>query len=154
MKSANIDRVKSLRKVMVEIPLFQTDEPLRFERIVLYPYPDMRRIWARAWLTAVQDQHPNVEIIVLNPDGTENNSVFMMAHAEPRLETTLHMRDPVPGATYHVVAELTLGLTDAPELLDRREFDMILEFRNPEKNEPGFGEGVDWEQLAQRAQDQ
>ena len=27
--------------------------PLRFERIVLYPYPDLKRVWSRVWLTAV-----------------------------------------------------------------------------------------------------
>jgi len=133
----------------MEISLFQADEVLRFERIVLYPYPDLKRVWTRAWLTAVQDQRPNVEIIMLNPDGTENASVFMMAHAEQRIETTLHLRNPTPGVTYHVVAELTMGLTDAPTLVERQEFDLILEFRNPNKKEPGFGVGVDWDQVQQ-----
>ncbi|MEZ4673726.1 MAG: hypothetical protein R2932_05705 [Caldilineaceae bacterium] len=133
----------------MEISLFQDDEPLRFERIVLYPYPDLKRIWARAWLTAAQDQHPNIEIVIYNPDRTENTSVFMMAHAEQRLETTLHIRDPKPGATYHVSAELSLGLTDTPEVIDRQEFPLILEFRNPDAKEPGFGMGVDWDALQQ-----
>lgn len=133
----------------MEISLFQQDEPLRFERIVLYPYPDLKRIWSRAWLTPVQDQRPNVEILILNPDGTENASVYLMAHAEQRIETTLHLRNPIPGETYHVVAELTLGLAEHPELVERREFDLLLEFRNPDKKEPGFGVGVDWAQLHQ-----
>ncbi len=137
----------------MEISLFQPDEPLRFERVVLYPYPDLKRIWTRAWLTAVQDQHPNVEIIVYNPDGSENTSVYMMAHAEQRIETTLHMRNPTPGAIYRVVAELTLGLTDKPELLERQEFELILEFRNPNQKAPGFGFGVDWDQVQQTAQE-
>jgi hypothetical protein len=71
----------------------------------------------------------------------------MMAHNEPRLDTTLHIRNPQPGATYHVVAELSLGLTDQPEVIDRQEFPLTLEFRNPEAREPGFGMGVDWEAL-------
>lgn len=129
----------------MEISLFQPDEPLRFERIVLYPYPDLKRIWTRAWLPATQAQPPNVEITVFNPDGSENTSVYMMAHPERRLETTLHLRDPRPGATYPVVATLTLGLSETPELLDRQTFDLVLEFRNPDKKEPGFGMGVDWE---------
>ena len=137
----------------MEISLFQPDEKLRFERIVLYPYPDLKRIWTRAWLTAVQGQHPNVEIIVYNPDGSENTSVYMMAHAEQRIETTLHMRNPTPDATYHVVAELTMGLTDKPELIERQEFDLILEFRNPNQKVPGFGFGVDWDQIQQMAQE-
>ncbi|HXF63997.1 MAG TPA: hypothetical protein VNK95_20395 [Caldilineaceae bacterium] len=134
----------------MEIPLFEDNQPLRFERIVLYPYPDLKRIWTRLWLTAVQDQHPNVELIVFNPDGAENTSVYMMARTEQRIETTLHLRNPMPGATYRVVAELTLGLSQTPELLDRQEFDLVLEFRDPEKREPGFGIGVDWQEY-QRA---
>lgn len=132
----------------MEISLFQADETLRFERIVLYPYPDLKRIWTRAWLTAVQDQDPpNIEITIYNPDGTENNSVFMMAHAEQRLETTLHMRTPQPGNTYLVVAELSTGALDQPDVLDRQEFTLQLEFRNPEAGEAGFGMGVDWDEL-------
>jgi hypothetical protein len=136
----------------MEISLFEPDAQLRFERIILYPYPDLKRIWARAWMSAVQDQRPNVEIMVFNPDGSENASVFLMAHPEQRVETTLHLRNPQPGATYRVVATLTLGLSESPEMLESQEFDMTLEFRNPQKNEPGFGMGVNWEQLQQQRQ--
>ena len=134
----------------MEIPLFQEDETLRFERIVLYPYPDLIRIWTRCWVTAVEDQHPNLELRVLNPNGTENTSVFLMSQAEQRIETTLHLREPVPGATYRVIAELTIGLDDNPDVLDAREFDLQLEFRNPDAREPGFGFGVDWDEIRQK----
>ena len=135
----------------MEIPLFQADEPLRFERIVLYPYPDLKRVWTRFWLTPVQDQAPNVELVVLNPDGTENTSVFMLAQDEQRGETTLHLREPVPGTTYRVVALLTLGISDQPELIEQQEFDLVLEFRNPEAGEPGFGYGVDWDEASPKS---
>jgi hypothetical protein len=133
----------------MEIPLFEADTPMRFERIVLYPYPDLQRIWTRIWLPAVQDESPNVEITVMNPDGSENCSVYMMARTEQRIETTLHMREPVAGTIYRVVAALSTGMGDRAEVLDRREFDMMLEFRNPEKREAGFGVGVDWNELSQ-----
>jgi hypothetical protein len=133
----------------MEIPLFEADTPMRFERIVLYPYPDLKRIWTRIWLPAVEDQSPNVEITVMNPDGSENCSVYMMARTEQRIETTLHMRDALPGTIYRVVAVLSTGMGDSAEVLDRREFDMTLEFRNPEKREAGFGVGVDWNELSQ-----
>ena len=131
----------------MEIPLFDDDETLRFERIVLYPYPDLKRIWTRLWITAVQDTEPNVEVVVLNPDGTENASVYLMSQTEQRVETTLHLKDPLPGATYHAIAFLTLGIEESPEIVDRQEFDLILEFRNPNGSEPGFGMGVDWDEL-------
>ncbi len=137
----------------MEIPLFQQDEPLKFQRIVLYPYPDLRRIWARVWITPVPDKQPNVELRVLNADGSENTSVYMMMRSEERIETTLHVRNGVPGATYRVVAELSLGLGDDPEIIDHREFDLTLEFRDPEARQPGFGVGVDWAELAQGAEE-
>ena len=135
----------------MEIPLFEADTPLRFERIVLYPYPDLKRIWTRIWLPAVEDEAPNVEITVMNPDGSENCSVYMMARTEQRVETTLHMRDPIPHTIYRVVAILSKGMGDTTEVLDRREFDLTLEFRNPEKREAGFGVGVDWNEYSQGA---
>jgi hypothetical protein len=133
----------------MEISLFQADEPLRFERIVLYPYPDLKRLWTRAWLTVAQGEKPNIEIVVLNPNGTENASVFLLAHAEQKLDTTLHLRNPQPGATYHVIAMLSQGLTEKPAVIDRHEFDLLLEFRNPDAREPGFGMGVDWDEFRQ-----
>jgi hypothetical protein len=137
----------------MEIPLFQQDEPLKFQRIVLYPYPDLKRIWTRIWITPVPDQQPNVEVRILNPDGSENTSVYMMMRSEERTETTLHVRNGVPGATYRVVAELSLGLSESPEVIDRQEFDLTLEFRNPEARQPGFGIGVDWAELWQGAEE-
>lgn len=136
-------------RLAMEISLFQADEPLRFERIVLYPYPDLKRIWTRAWLTPAQDEKPNIEIVILNPNGTENTSVFLLAHGEQKLDTTLHLRNPQPDATYHVIAILSLGMTEKPTVIDRQEFDLLLQFRNPDAREPGFGMGVDWDEFRQ-----
>ena len=136
----------------MEISLFQGDETLRVERCILYPYPDLKRIWARLWVTPTQsDDKPNLEVIVLNPDGSENCSVFMMAHAETRAETTLHLHKPLPGASYCVAVEMTQGVGDAQQVLDRHTFDLQLEFRNPDAGEPGFGFGVDWDEIARKA---
>lgn len=138
----------------MEIPLFGADAELRFERIVLYPYPDLKRIWTRLWLTAVQDEAPNIEIAVFNRDGSENTGVFMMAHAEQRAETTLHIRNGRPGDSYRVVATLSRGLSSDPEIIERKEFELQLVFRNPDAGEPGFGFGVDWDEVRRkRAED-
>lgn len=137
---------------MMEIPLFQSDESMRFERIILYPYPDLKRVWTRIWITPVQGRSPDLELVVLNPDGSENASVYMMARREQRAETTIHLRNPLPGATYRVIARLTQGMADTLEELDRQEFDLVLEFRDPEKREPGFGMGVDWDAWQREAE--
>jgi hypothetical protein len=104
------------------------------------------------WLTAVNEEdHPNIEITVYNPDGSENCSVFLLAHAEQRAETTLHMRQPAPDTVYTVVAELTRGLGAESTLIDRQTFPLTLEFRNPDLGEPGFGYGVDWDEIKRKA---
>jgi hypothetical protein len=134
----------------MEIPLFGADDELRFERIVLYPYPDLKRVWTRIWLTAVQDEAPNIELTVYNRDGSENTAVYMMAQADQRVETTLHIRNGRPGDKYRVVATLTRGLSETPELLERKEFDMLLEFRDPDAGDEGFGFGVDWDEVRRK----
>lgn len=136
-----------IRLYAMEISLYQDDEPLRFERIILYPYPDLRRIWTRIWVTAKQDQTPNLDIAILDSKGVEDCSIFLLSQTEQKIDRTLHMRNPVPGATYRVVAELSIGMGDELEVLDRQEFDLILEFRNPETKQPGFGMGVDWDEF-------
>jgi hypothetical protein len=135
----------------MEISLFDEDVPLKLDRVVLYPYPDLKRVWARVWLSTLADEKPNIEIILLDPDGVENCSVYLMAHAEQRAETTLHLRNPVAGQTYPVIVELTRGLGDAAELIDRQQFELALEFRNPEAGEPGFGFGVDWDEVKRKS---
>lgn len=125
----------------MEINLFQDDEPQKFEQVLLFPYPDLKRIWVRAWIVAKLDQNPNVEIRVMNPDGSENNSIYLIAHAENKINSTLHLRKPEPGVTYRVLAELSLGMGETVEVLDHREFDMVLEFRDPEEGQRGFGFG-------------
>jgi hypothetical protein len=135
----------------MEISLFDEDVPLKLDRVVLYPYPDLKRVWARVWLSTLAEEKPNIEIILLDPDGVENCSVYLMAHAEQRAETTLHLRNPVAGQTYPVIVELTRGLGDAAELIDRQQFELALEFRNPEAGEPGFGFGVDWDEVKRKS---
>ena len=96
----------------------------------------------------MQDKRPNIELRVIGPDGIEDNSTFSLEYDAQKFETTLHMRRPQPGATYRVIAELSLGLAEEPEVIDRQEFDMVLEFRDAENYEPGFGFGVDWDSFS------
>lgn len=146
------NRLAHLRMVTkhMEIPLFEQGETLHFERAVLYPYPDNKRVWTRLWLTAVPDSRPNIEILLNNPDGSENTSVYLMAQTEQRVETTLHLRDPQPGATYRCVVILSEGMGETLNELERREFDLLLTFRNPDRGEAGFGFGVDWDEIARK----
>ena len=128
---------------MTQINLFEQDTPLRFERILIYPYPDLRRLWVRIWLPArLEDEAPNVELIVYNPDGTENNSLVLLAQTDTRLNNTLHLKNPVlPDESYRVQALLSVGLSKGAQPVDLQTFDLTLTFRDPEAGEPGFGIG-------------
>jgi hypothetical protein len=128
---------------MTQINLFEQDTPLRFERILIYPYPDLRRLWVRIWLPArLEDEAPNVELIVYNPDGTENNSLVLLAQTDTRLNNTLHLKNPVlPDESYRVQALLSVGLSKDAQPVDLQTFDLTLTFRDPEAGEPGFGIG-------------
>jgi hypothetical protein len=129
---------------MTEISLFDEDEPLLFKRILIYPYPDLKRLWVRVWLPAKQGKEPNVELRLYNPDGSENNSLLLLAQTDARLNNTLHLKEPIlAGAAYHMEAELSVGFAENLEIVDRRTFDVVLEFRNPEAGEVGFGIGLD-----------
>ncbi len=128
----------------MEINLFETSAPLRFEHILIYPYPDLRRLWVRIWLPALLDgDSPNVELRLLNPDGSENNSLVLLAQTDTKLDNTFHLKDPVPGATYRMIAELSVGFNAEAKMVDHQEFDLPLEFRNPEAGERGYGIGLD-----------
>ena len=126
---------------MTQINLFEPDAPLRFERILIYPYPDLRRLWVRIWLPArLEEDAPNVELTLYNPDGSENSSLVLLAQSDTRLNNTLHLKDPVlPGQTYRMEASLTLGLSKDAQLVDRKTFDLTLTFRDPEAGESGYG---------------
>ena len=126
---------------MTQINLFEPDAPLRFERILIYPYPDLRRLWVRIWLPArLEEDAPNVELTLYNPDGSENSSLVLLAQSDTRLNNTLHLKDPVlPGQIYRMEASLTLGLSKDAQLVDRKTFDLTLAFRDPEAGESGYG---------------
>jgi hypothetical protein len=129
---------------MTEISLFDEDEPLRFKRILIYPYPDLKRLWVRIWLPARQGVEPNVELRLYNPDGSENNSLLLLAQSDAKLNNTLHLKDPIlAGATYQMEADLSVGFGQDMEAADHQAFDLVLEFRNPETGEAGFGIGLD-----------
>jgi hypothetical protein len=129
---------------MTEINLFDADEPLAFKHILIYPYPDLKRLWVRIWLPAQQKAELNVELRLFNPDGRENNSLVLLAQTDTKLNHTFHIKDPIqPGATYWMAAELSTGFGEQTEVLDHQEFEVLLEFRDPEVGQPGFGIGLE-----------
>ena len=128
----------------MEINFFDDSATLRFEHILIYPYPDLHRLWVRIWLPALLDgDSPNVELRLINPDGSENNSLVLLAQTDTKLNNTFHLKDPIPGGDYRMVAELSVGFNADAKMVDRQEFPLVLEFRDPESGQRGFGIGLD-----------
>jgi hypothetical protein len=129
---------------MTEINLFDEDEPLAFKHILIYPYPDLKRLWVRIWLPAKQNAELNVELRLFNPDGRENNSLVLLAQTDTKLNHTFHVKEPIqPGAAYWMAAELSTGFGEQTKVLDHQEFEVLLEFRDVEARQPGFGIGLE-----------
>lgn len=127
------------RRHVSAINLIQADEPLRIQRIVLYPYPDLTRLWYRLQLEALQDQPPNISICIWNPDQTENASIAYVAYDDAFLEATIHLRQPVPAAEYVCTTEIATGMRPDLRVHDFARFRFPLEFRDAAQGAEGFG---------------
>ena len=69
------------------------------DRVVLYPYPDLKRIWTRVWLSALQEEKPNLEIVIYNPDGSRELQCLHDGHTPnnaPRRRCICAIRSRAP----------------------------------------------------------
>jgi hypothetical protein len=85
-----------------------------------------------------------VELRLFNPDCRENNSLILLAQTDTKLNHTFHVKEPIqPGAAYWMTAELSTGFGEQTKVLDHQEFEVLLEFRDVEAGQPGFGIGLE-----------
>ena len=57
---------------------------------------------------AIQNSpYPNVELLILDPDGHEVAQLFIVEHKEEQISMTMHLRRPRLGETYTARAEMT-----------------------------------------------
>lgn len=124
---------------MSTISLVQPDEPLRIQKILVFPYPDLKRLWFRMQLQAQPDQKPNIDIDVAAVDGPAGNSLAFVSYDDTYLDATIHLKEPRPGSRYQCVVELSLGLPPDMEHVEQVKFEFPLEFRDAENGADGFG---------------
>lgn len=124
---------------MSTISLVQPDEPLRIQKILIFPYPDLKRLWFRMQLQAQPNQQPNIDIDVAAVDGPAGNSLAFVAYDDTYLDATIHLKEPHPGSLYQCVVDLSLGLPPDMEHVEQVKFEFPLEFRDAEKGADGFG---------------
>lgn len=123
------DPIEIYRAAMAQIPLREETAPPTIRRAEVWPYPDLRRLWARVE-TAPFAAYPNLSFTVADPDGAVVCTMFMVEIREPYQSVTLHLRqDPRPGEPY----TLTIELERDEQVLDTRTLTFELVFRNPEE---------------------
>jgi hypothetical protein len=103
------------------------EHPPTILRAEVWPYPDLNRLWVRVEISPFV-AYPNLELILKGPGGEVINSMFMVEVHETYQSLTLHLRlPPEPGQNYR----LTVELTRDEQMLDTRELDFDLVFRDP-----------------------
>jgi hypothetical protein len=103
------------------------ERPPAISRAEVWPYPELDRLWVRLELSPFV-AFPNLELVLAGPDGEVVNSMYMVEVHETYQSLTLFLRQPPqPGQRYL----LTMELTRDEQVLDRRELDFDLVFRDP-----------------------
>lgn len=94
---------------------------------VVYPYPDLSRLWLRVALSAFAE-YPNLDVVITDPAGNHVASLSVVEVREQELAYTLHLRQaPQPAAIYRAHILLTRG----EALLHRTTIDFPLTFVEP-----------------------
>ncbi len=102
-------------------------QPPTILRAEAWPYPELDRLWVRVELAPFA-AFPNLEFILTDATGEVVSTMFMVEVREPYQSLTLHLRrPPQPGQPYRLAIELTRD----EQVLDTRELDFDLVFRDP-----------------------
>jgi hypothetical protein len=103
------------------------EHPPAIRRAEVWPYPELDRLWVRLEIGPFV-AFPNLELILSDPDGNAINSMYMVEVHEAYQSLTLFLRQtPRPGQHYR----LTIELTRDEQLLDARDLEFDLIFRDP-----------------------
>jgi hypothetical protein len=103
------------------------EHPPTILRAEVWPYPDLGRLWVRLEISPFVAL-PNLELILTDARGELVNSMFMVEVRETYQSLTLHLRqEPRPAQPYR----LTIELTRDDQVLDTRDLDFDLVFRDP-----------------------
>ena len=94
-------------------PIELVSDELKIEGIELYPDKDGRRVAVSIAITPTRQQ-PNLEIVILAPDGTVVAETCVIESRTARQVVTMHLSSPDPSLTYTVRA----GLFWEKELVD------------------------------------
>jgi hypothetical protein len=86
-----------------DIPL--PPEEVRIRELRADPWPDGRRVRIDLEVTPFQ-KRPSGEISILDDQGEEMASISIIETGDPKMEFTIHLRSPRPGAEYTVSSKV------------------------------------------------
>ncbi len=112
----------------MQIQLNWEDAPAHIVDAVVYPYPDLQRLWLRVAISAFAE-YPDLDARVLDPAGHAVASLAVIELHDQELSHTLHLRRP-PQAD--LVYRLELRLTRGGQVLDEKHLDFPLTFVDPD----------------------
>lgn len=112
----------------MQIQLNWEESPARIVDAVVYPYPDLQRLWLRVAVSAFAE-YPDLDARVVDPTGREVASLAVIELHDEELSHTMHLRQPPhPDAVY----KLELRLSRAGQVLDQKTVDFPLTFIDPD----------------------
>lgn len=96
-------------------------EEVRFRRIGLYLYPELRRLAFGVELTPFVER-PSIEALLFNGDGAPAGSLHVIETLTPNFSLTMHLRDAATRNPYRLVAVLYYSWPDRERIeVERRE---------------------------------
>ncbi|QLQ06288.1 MAG: hypothetical protein HZY76_09720 [Anaerolineae bacterium] len=110
----------------MQIQLNWEENAVHIVDAVVYPYPDLQRLWLRVAVSAFAE-YPDLDVHVVDPAGHEVARLAVIELHDQELSHTLHLRRPQANAVYHLTLRLTRG-----EVLDQKTLDFPLTFVDPD----------------------
>jgi len=116
----------------VDRPLPEEPHPPVIEKIEVFPYPDLARLWLRLRMSPFR-AFPNVEVYVYDSDAHCVAEMLFVEQRTPYINVTLHLRQPPrPRSRYRLEAFV---IRDG-EILDHKEHEFALVFVDPKTGKP------------------
>lgn len=111
----------------MQIQINWEDQAPQIMAAVVYPYPDLGRLWLRVALSAFAE-YPNLDVIITDPAGNQVATLSVIEVREQEVAYTVHLRQaPQPAAIYQAHFLLTRG----DVTLHRSTIDFPLTFVEP-----------------------
>ena len=110
---------------------FRFDKPeLEVERVAVYPYPDLTRLWVRVQLTSFATPVV-VQMTCLDQDGIEVSNMLLVDWRDPYISLTMHLKKPPqPDANYTLLIQVERD----EQQLAFHNHDFPLTFVDPSQN--------------------